>query len=45
MEIDLDKIEQIIENISQENELLEDTSGLRISNFEYEHILYLSPLG
>lgn len=45
MEIDLDKIEQIIENISQEHELLANTIERHISNFEYEHILYLSPLG
>ena len=44
MEIDLDKIEQIIEQISQENQLLAQTVEQCISNFEYEHILNLLPL-
>ncbi|MEM8675247.1 MAG: ammonium transporter [Cyanobacteria bacterium P01_G01_bin.67] len=44
MEIDLDKIEQIIEQISQENKLLAQTIEQYISNFEYEHILNLLPL-
>ena len=43
MEIDLDKIEQIIEKISQENEFLAQTIEQHISNFEYEHILNLLP--
>ncbi len=44
MEIDLDKIEQIIEKISQENELLAQMIEQHISNFEYEHILNILPL-
>ena len=44
MEIDLDKIEQTIENISQKNELLPYTAYTieqPTSNFEYEHSLNL----
>jgi Amt family ammonium transporter len=44
MEIDLDKIEQIVEKISQENELLAQMIEQHISNFEYEHILNILPL-
>ena len=43
IEIDLDKNEQIIEKISQENELLAQMIEQHISNFEYEHILNLLP--
>ena len=41
MEIDLDKIEQTIENISQKTELLAYKIEQRTSNFEYEHSLNL----
>jgi ammonium transporter, Amt family len=41
MEIDLDKIEQITQQIGQENELLAQAIEQYISNFEYEHILNL----
>jgi ammonium transporter, Amt family len=41
MAIDLDKIEQIIEKISEENQLLAQTINQYVSNFEYEHILQL----
>jgi CheY-like chemotaxis protein len=41
MEIDLDKIEQITQQIGQENELLAQVIEQYISNFEYEHILNL----
>ncbi len=44
MEIDLDKIEQIVAKISQENELLAQMIGQHLSNFEYEHILNILPL-
>ncbi|MFM2313986.1 MAG: ammonium transporter [Cyanobacteriota bacterium] len=43
MEIDLDKIEQITQQIGQENELLAQAIEQYISNFEYEHILNLLP--
>lgn len=43
MEIDLDKIEQITQQIGQENELLAQAIEQHISNFEYEHILNLLP--
>jgi ammonium transporter, Amt family len=43
-EIDLDKIEQVIEQIGQKNELLAQTIEQHISNFEYEYILNLLPL-
>lgn len=43
MEIDPDKIEQIIDKIAQENKLLAETVDEYISNFEYEHILNLLP--
>jgi len=43
MEIDLDKIEQITQQIGQENELLAQAIERHISNFEYEHILNLLP--
>jgi ammonium transporter, Amt family len=41
LEIDLDKIEQITQQIGQENELLAQAIEQYISNFEYEHILNL----
>ncbi|MGL4883400.1 MAG: ATP-binding response regulator, partial [Waterburya sp.] len=41
MAIDLDKIEQTLEKISEENELLAQTINQYVSNFEYEHILQL----
>jgi ammonium transporter, Amt family len=41
MAIDLDKIEQILEKISEENQLLAQTINQYVSNFEYEHILQL----
>ena len=44
MEIDLDRIENIIQQIGQENELLAQTIEQHISNFEYEHILNSLPL-
>jgi ammonium transporter, Amt family len=43
MEIDLDKIEQITQQIGQENELLAQAIEQYISNFEYEQILNLLP--
>lgn len=43
MAIDLDKIDQIIEKIGQENKLLATTINQHISNFEYEYILKLLP--
>ena len=44
VEIDLDKIEEIIEQIGLENELLAQTIEQHIHNFEYEHILNSLPL-
>lgn len=44
MEIDLDKIERIIEQIGQQNQLLAQTITHHISNFEYEQILDFLPL-
>lgn len=44
MEINLDKIEQVVEKIGQQNELLAQTIEQHISNFEYEHILNLLSL-
>ncbi|MEL6927364.1 MAG: ammonium transporter [Cyanobacteria bacterium J06600_6] len=43
MEIDLDKIEDIVEQIGQSNKILAQTIEQHISNFEYEHILNLLP--
>ena len=43
MAIDLDKTNQIIEKVSQENQLLAQTIEQHINNFDYEHILKLSP--
>ena len=43
LEIDLDKIEKIVEQIGRENELLARTIEQHISNFEYEHILNSLP--
>ena len=44
MEIDLDKIEDVVEQIGRENQLLAQTIEQHISNFEYEHILNSLPL-
>lgn len=44
MEIDLDKIDKILQQIRQENELLAQAIEQHISNFEYEHILNLLSL-
>lgn len=44
IEIDLDKIEQIVEKIGQENKLLAQMIEQHISNFEYKHILNILPL-
>lgn len=43
LEIDLDKISNIIEQIGQENELLAQTIEQHVNNFEYEHILNSLP--
>jgi len=43
MEIDLEKIEEIVEEIGRENELLAQTIEQHIRDFEYEHILSLLP--
>ena len=43
MAIDLDKINHIIEKISQENQLLATKINQHINNFEYEYILKLLP--
>ncbi|MBE9043109.1 ammonium transporter [Pleurocapsales cyanobacterium LEGE 10410] len=41
MEIDLEKIEQIIQKIAQENQLLAQKIERHIENFDYEYILNL----